>query len=263
MTIAITGSTGNIGGRVTAALEATGLVELARTRARYSDPAGFETELRDAGAETLFLVSGRESANRVAEHTGAIDAAAAAGVKRVVYLSFSGAAPDCTFTFGRDHWHTEQHLRASGLDFTFLRDNLYQQMLPHLVGEDGVIRGPGGEGLVAAVAFDDIARVAARVLLDTKHNGETYTLTGPQALSLTAVAEIIGAAQGRAVTYVPETIEEAYASRAHYGAPQFEVDGWVSSYTAIAAGELATVTDDVARITGREATPLSETLLRP
>jgi len=60
------------------------------------------------------------------------------------------------------------------------------------------------------------------------------------------------------VTYQPETVEEAYASRAHYGAPQFQVDAWVSTYTAIAAGELEAVTDDVPRLTGHPATSLAE-----
>ena len=84
---------------------------------------------RASARETLFLVSGRESANRLAEHRSAVDAAVRAGVQRIVYLSFLGAAADCTFTFGRDHWHTEQHITATGLRHTFLRDSLYADFL--------------------------------------------------------------------------------------------------------------------------------------
>uniref|UniRef100_UPI00374E0185 hypothetical protein n=1 Tax=Streptomyces millisiae TaxID=3075542 RepID=UPI00374E0185 len=62
-----------------------------------------------------------------------------------MYISFHGAAPDATFTLARDHWHTEQHLRASGLPHTFLRDNLHADFTPALVGDD-VIRGPAGDG---------------------------------------------------------------------------------------------------------------------
>ena len=65
---------------------------------------------------------------------------------------------------------------------------------------------------------------------------------------------------GRQVTYVDETLEEAYASRAVYGAPDWQVDAWVSTYTAIAADELATVSGDVERLTGRPATSLAELL---
>ena len=100
------------------------------------------------------MVSASESADRVAQHVAFIDAAARAGVGHVVYISFFGAAPDATFTLARDHYATEEHLRASGMDFTFLRDNLYADFLPALVGDDGVIRGPAGRGRVAAVAQD-------------------------------------------------------------------------------------------------------------
>ena len=81
--------------------------------AEYTDAEAMNGALH--GCEALFLVSGRESANRVAEHVTAVDAAVRAGVQRIVYLSFLGAAPECTFTFGRDHWHTEQHIIGTGV----------------------------------------------------------------------------------------------------------------------------------------------------
>ena len=61
-----------------------------------------------------------------------MDAVVAAGVRRIVYTSFVGAAPDCTFTFGRDHFHTEEHIKATGVGHTFLRDNLYLDFIPAL-----------------------------------------------------------------------------------------------------------------------------------
>ena len=75
-------------------------------------------------------------------------------------------------------------------------------------------------------------------------------VTGPEALTLTEVAAELSAVSGRAVNYVPETEEEAYASRAHFGAADFEVQGWVTSYQAIASGELAAVSDTVQKVTG-------------
>ncbi|MFF5231013.1 NAD(P)H-binding protein [Dactylosporangium sp. NPDC000521] len=245
--IAVTGASGQVGGRVAAGVPEAR--RLTRKDAEYRDTDRMRQALDGVG--TLLLISARESADRVAEHRSAVDAAVAAGVQRIVYLSFAGAAPDCTFTFGRDHWHTEQHIRQSGLRWTFLRDNLYQEMLPHLAGPDGVIRGPAGDGRLAAVSYDDIAASAVAALTQDGHDGRTYELTGPEALTMHEVADRLG------LTYVPETVEEAYASRAHYGAPAFEVAGWVSSYEAIAAGELATVSDDVRRLTGRDPKPLS------
>ena len=81
-----------------------------------------------------------------------------------MYTSFAAPRRTRTFTFGRDHFHAEEHIRATGLGYTFLRDSLYLDFVPLLAGADGVIRGPAGDGRVAAVARDDIADVAVAVL---------------------------------------------------------------------------------------------------
>ena len=274
-TLAVTGATGWLGGLVARDLADRGVAQrlLVRDASRapdlpgavvrectYADPAA-----RGAleGVDTLLMVSAAENADRLAEHRAFVDAAAAAGVGHVVYISFFGAAPDATFTLARDHAATEEHLRASGLAWTFLRDNLYLEFVPHMAGEDGVIRGPAGEGRAAVVAHEDIARSAVAVLLDpAAHAGATYSLTGPEALTLTEAARIFSEVTGRHVTFHDETVPEAYASRAVYGAPPWQVDAWVSTYLAIRAGELDGVTDDVQRLTGRRPVSLREHLER-
>ncbi|WP_165984115.1 hypothetical protein [Streptomyces sp. YIM 98790] len=87
-----------------------------------------------------------------------------------------------------------------------------------------------------------------------------YGLTGPQALTFHEIAAVLTAVTGRNVTYHAEGLEEAYASRARYGAERWQLDAWVSTYTAIAAGELAGVTDAVPRLTGHPATPLADVI---
>ena len=137
------------------------------------------------GVETLFMVSAAEAEDRLQQHCTFVDAAAAAGVQHIVYTSFFGAAADSTFTLGRDHFATEERIKASGMDYTFLRDNFYLDFLPLLAGEDGVIRGPAGDGVMAAVARADVARSAVTVLRDPAlHVGRTYDLTGPEDISL-------------------------------------------------------------------------------
>jgi uncharacterized protein YbjT (DUF2867 family) len=216
------------------------------------------------GVKVLFMVSAAETQDRVQQHTAFIDAAAGAGVQHVVYTSFYGAAPDATFTLARDHYATEEHIRASGMDFTFLRDNVYLDFLPLLAGEDGVIRGPAGDGAFSGVAREDVARCAVAVLRDPAiHKGATYNLTGPEELTLAQAAGIITESTGRTVTYQPETVEEAYASRASYGAPPWQVDAWVSTYTAIAAGDMAGISPDVHGLTGEDPISLREFLARP
>jgi uncharacterized protein YbjT (DUF2867 family) len=114
------------------------------------------------------------------------------------------------------------------------------------------------------VARDDIADVAAAVLLSGgDHDGATYDLTGPESITLTEAATIITEVTGRKVRYEAETIEEAYASRAGYGAPDWVVDGWVTSYSAIAAGELDLVTSSVQDVTGHPALSLRQLLAAP
>jgi uncharacterized protein YbjT (DUF2867 family) len=106
------------------------------------------------------------------------------------------------------------------MDYTFLRDNFYLDFLPRLAGEDGVIRGPAGDGAFSGVAREDIARCALAVLRDPAiHKGMTYHLTGPEELTLPRAAEVLTAGTGRTVRYQPETLDEAYASRAFLTRP--------------------------------------------
>ena len=263
--IAVTGASGYVGGHTAALLAARGvpLRLVVRNAARAPDLGaevrtasryGAHEEMRAAfeGADTVFLVPAEESEDRVEQHKTAVDAAVAAGVRRIVYLSFINASSDATFTLVRHHWATEQHIRASGLAFTFPRMNLYLDFVPRMVSDDGVIAGPGGDGRAAIVARDDVAAVAAALLTGNGHDGETYDVTGRESLTFAEMAATLGA------TYKDETLEEARASRAGYGAPDWMVEGWISTYTAVARGELDTISDTVARLTDHAPLTLAE-----
>ncbi len=258
-TVAITGVTGAIGGEVVRLLAGADLPLALRLLARdpsrapdvdtdvrrcdYADHASGVEALR--GVDTLLMVSASEAADRRVQHRTFVEAAAEAGVPRVVYTSFVGAAADATFTLGRDHHDTEAAIHASGMEHTVLRDNFYLDVLPLFADHEGVIRGPAGDGRVAAVARADVAAVA-----------------GPEALTMTEVAERAGRVLGRDLRFVDETVEEAWASRraAYPDAPDWQLEAWVSTYTAIADGSCAQVTDAVERVTGRPARTLEQTL---
>ncbi|MFL1379658.1 MULTISPECIES: SDR family oxidoreductase [unclassified Nocardiopsis] len=278
-TIGVTGATGAVGGRVAARIARMGRAQRLIVRdinrapeypdssaamAAYEDTAGFARACR--GVDTLFLVSATESQDRMDVHLSAVDAAVEAGVSRIVYLSFLRAGPASTFTFARTHFFTEAHIRSTGVAYTFLRPSLYLDLLPHWVDDDGVVRGPAGEGRVAWVARDDIADVAAAVLTDpvaaAAAENATYDLTGPESLSLGATVERLTTLTGRTIRYVPETREEALLSRKATGAPEWEVEGWVSSYEAIAAGELDVVSPAVPELTGHPARSIEGFLRR-
>ena len=269
-TLALTGATGALGGLVLAQLADLDPIVVVRDAARA--PEGFEARVAAyadadrcraafAGVDTLLLVSASESRTRRLDHATVIAAAADAGVGHVVYTSFQGAAPDATFTLGRDHHVAEQALRASGMRWTFLRDGLYQESLVRFANAEGVVRGPAGDGRIAAVSRRDVAEVAAAVLRDpAPHAGETCTLTGPEAPTLADAIARGGAATGQDLRYEDETVEDAYAwRRDEWGAEDWQLDAWVSTYTAIADGSLAEVSPDVDRILGRPARTIEQT----
>lgn len=267
--IAVTGATGQLGGRVARLLADAGipLRLLVRDPSRapelpdatvhvapYADAEAVTAAL--TGVEVLFMVSASESEGRDAEHEAFVAAAAGAGVRHVVYTSFLGASPEATFTLARTHAQTEVDLAASGMEYTFLRDSFYMDLARAVVGEDGVIRGPAGQGRCVFVAHDDVARTAAHVLRDpAAHAGRAYRLTGPEALAFDEVARIISEVEGAEVRYHDETVEEAYESRKAWNPPPWQAEAWVSTYTAIAHGELDVVSGDIEALTG--APPLT------
>ncbi|MFE1169527.1 SDR family oxidoreductase [Nocardiopsis sp. NPDC058789] len=278
-TIGVTGATGALGGRVAARIARLGLAqrlivrdinrapeypESSAAMAVYEDTAAFEKACR--GVDTLFLVSATESEDRVEAHLSAVDGAVSAGVSRIVYLSFLGAGPASTFTFARTHFYTEAHIRSTGVSHTFLRPSLYLDLLPRWVDEQGVVRGPAGEGRIAWVSRDDVADVATAVLTDpavvAASKEATYDVTGPEALSVGATVEKLGRLTGRSVRYVPETWQEALESRRPSGAAEWEIEGWASSYAAIAAGEMDVVSPVVPDLTGHPAQSIEGFLRR-
>ena len=281
--IGVTGATGALGGRVVERLPGASddvslrLVVRAASRAPqvagaevvqnpggYRDPAGLRAALD--GVHTLYLVSAGEAEDRVRQHLHAVRAAADAGVQRIVYTSFVGAdRAEPTFTLVRHHGATEDAIRATGVRHTFLRHNMYADFVPFfatLEGDRAVIAAPAGTGRTGFVSRDDLADVAAAVLLDdsTALDGNGLEVTGPEALTLGDAAALLTEITGRPAEYRDQTVEEAWATRRPSGHPDWEIEGWVTSYLAIAAGELDTVTDIVPTLTGHPARTVAEQL---
>lgn len=273
--LAITGSTGVVGGRTAERLANAGIAQRLIVRDRAHAPAltgavpvavsdyGDEEAMAGAlaGARTLFLVSFREAKDRLQRHFRAVDAAVSAGVERIIYLSFLEASSDSTFALGRQHFATEEHIRKTGLGFVFLRSSFYADFVPFFTGDDGVIRAPAGHGRVSWISRDDIADTVAAAIQTEEFDGQALENTGPAALDFHETAAILSNVTGREISYTEETVEEAWESRRATGAPDWEIEGWVTSYLAIANGELSTVSDTVERLTGHPPVDV-ETLLR-
>ena len=272
--IGITGVTGKLGSYVADLVDQQGIssIHLARSPERAKVYASAEIrkmvyantpEVVEAlkGIDVLLMVSARENPERVEEHKSFLDAAKLAGVQHIVYTSFYGADEKATFTLSRDHAQTEAYIKELGFTYTFLRDNFYLDFFIDIALENGEIRGPAGRGRVSAVARKDTSRVAAEILLNPKEwENQTLNLTGPEDLSMEEIVELLSKETGNAITYVDESVEEAYESRKKWPAQTWEYDAWVSTYTAIKAGEQAGVSTDVEKVLGRPAMNLIDVL---
>jgi NAD(P)H dehydrogenase (quinone) len=303
--IAVTGATGELGSRVAARLGNLGIEQTIIVRApgraprlpkakiekasSYADAAAIGRAL--AGVETLFIIPAEDLMgviaksyandrplqpyDRVHQHIALVAAACGMGVQKIVYVSFISAEKDATFLLGRDHFHTEEYIRSTGIPFTFLRMNLYMDKAPLHVSDDYVIRGPAGNGRVAWVTRDDIADVAVAVLTKDGHSGSTYDVTGPEALTMSETAEILSSVTGKKISYEAQTPHEARTLRnssrldkwvaerkALTGKDihEYELEVWISHYMQIATGEASIVSDTVPRLTGHEAKSLSDYL---
>ena len=272
--IGITGVTGKLGSYVADLVDQQGIssIHLARSPERAKVYASAEIrkmvyantpEVVEAlkGIDVLLMVSARENPERVEEHKSFLDAAKLAGVQHIVYTSFYGADEKATFTLSRDHAQTEAYIKKLGFTYTFLRDNFYLDFFIDIALENGEIRGPAGRGRVSAVARKDTSRVAAEILLNPKEwENQTLNLTGPEDLSMEEIVELLSKETGNAITYVDESVEEAYESRKKQPAQNWEYDAWVSTYTAIKVGEQAGVSTDVEKVLGRPASSLLDIL---
>jgi NAD(P)H dehydrogenase (quinone) len=273
--VAVTGATGELGSRVARRLAERGVPQLlvARDPAQLPDlpdaahrgPAAYadRAAMRDAmtGARTLVLVSGRPTGRRLEEHATVVEAAAEAGVDRVLYVSLLGAAPDATYRNARDHWLTEQYLAGAPIRHTVVRAGIYASTPASLADDEFVVRGPGGSGRAAFVAHEDIAAVITALILDDgpdDRDGAVLEVTGPEALTLEEAIGEIAVASGRPYRYEAETPEEAFDRRYRRGLSGEQIESWLSWYLAIADGGLATVSDVVPRLTGAPATPVAD-----
>ena len=272
--IGITGVTGKLGSYVADLVDQQGIssIHLARSPERAKVYASAEIrkmvyantpEVVEAlkGIDVLLMVSARENPERVEEHKSFLDAAKLAGVQHIVYTSFYGADEKATFILSRDHAQTEAYIKKLGFTYTFLRDNFYLDFFIDIALENGEIRGPAGRGRVPAVARKDTSRVAAEILLNPKEwENQTLNLTGPEDLSMEEIVALLSKESGKTITYVDESVEEAYESRKKWPAQTWEYDAWVSTYTAIKAGEQAGVSTDVEKVLGHPAMNLIDVL---
>jgi NAD(P)H dehydrogenase (quinone) len=277
MTITVTGATGHLGKLIIEALDGQRVRALARRPESVELPAASGVEIRYAdydrpetlepaleGTDTLVFVSASEFGKRIPQHRAVVDAAVAAKVGLIVYTSITGA--DTTaIPLGAEHLATEEHIKASGLPYVFLRNNWYlENYTANLAGtlQHGAVLGSAGDGRIAAATRADFAAAAAVVATTEGHAGRIYELGGDRAFTLTELAEAIAERFKTEVSYRDLPVEDYAEALAGFGVPPQMAQVLAQADAAIAHGALDVVTGDLSRLIGRPTTTLAESLPR-
>jgi NAD(P)H dehydrogenase (quinone) len=274
-TIAVTGATGQLGRLVVDALLARGaepgdIVATVRDTAKateltalgvqvrvadYDDPASLTAAF--AGVDRLLLISGNAVGQRVPQHTAVVEAATAAGVGFIAYTSIL-KADSSPVGLAPEHLATEQVIASSGIPAAVLRNGWYTENYAGSVAgalHTGTIAGSAGDGRIAAATRADYAEAAAAVLL----SGEAgvYELGGT-AFTMAELAAEVAKQSGKAVVYTDLPVAEYQAVLVGVGLPEGYAGLLADTDFKITEGHLDTDRDDLAKLIGRPATPLSE-----
>lgn len=266
-TILITGATGNVGYEVIQAFDDTSNVraavrdvdkasatlgdDITCVRFDFEDASTFAAAFD--GVKRLFLMRPPAIAN-VQDHIApVIDAAKAAGVAHIVFLSLMGVENNKIVP----HYKIEQLILESGLAYTFLRAGFFMQNLNTTHAQD--IRDnddifiPAGDAKTSFIDVRDIGAVAAKTLSENGHENKAYTLTGGQALDYHEVADIFSEVLGRNIRYSNPS-HRAFGKRMHRGYGHNLVYVLVMNmlYTNTRHGNAAAIAPDTAELLKRE-----------
>lgn len=266
--ILVTGATGTIGSEVVRLLDARGEKVRALTRdpARARLPAGVEVVRGDyldgasvtaamSGATAAFLVGvlGAQDKDR---DQALVEAAREAGVSRVVKLSAIGTGDPGVGQVGAWHLAGEQAVAQSGLAWTILRPSAFASNTASWaepIRSGGPVPNLTGTGAQGVIDPRDVAEVAAESLCSARHTGRTYTLTGPELVTVADQAATLTAVLGRTIDTVDVPADAARTQLLASGSSAAQVDGMSAGLAYIRTGRNAVLTDDVADVLGRPA----------
>ncbi|MEU9177323.1 NAD(P)H-binding protein [Streptomyces sp. NPDC048550] len=262
--ILVTGATGGLGKLVVERLAGRDDV-VAGTRSPQQAPAGVPVRHIDfddpasmadgfAGVDTLLLISAGYGEDDVviARHGAAIEAAEKNGIEHIVYTSLSAAGDHLAYAL--PHRWTERRLMGGSARWTILRNGLYAELLALFAVPDpeGRLTAPLGDGRLAAVARDDLADAAVRVVTSaSSHAARTYELVGEEAIGGEDLARLLTEAAGTPVPFEPGTLAGAREAITASGAAAFQVPMLLSTLSAIAGGFMAATGSDLAGLLGR------------
>jgi uncharacterized protein YbjT (DUF2867 family) len=274
--ILVTGATGLNGTALVRKLSAKGvpLRALVRNAAKAAEIAALpnvEIAIADmakpetlpaalAGVDRAMLNSSADPA-MVEVQSNFIAAAAKAGVRHVVKLSGIMPELDSPFRFARMHGEIEKRLEASGMAFTHLRAGefmpSYFRQVPMTLAK-GALFLPMENQRIASVDIGDLAEIAAIVLTNPGHEGKIYPLTGPEALTMTEVAERLSAATGKTIKYINVPPEDVKKAQVAAGVPPYIADALAELFAERRKGKESQVWPIAQTLLGRRPTSFAE-----
>ncbi len=219
----------------------------------YEDPASLVTAFQNV--DVLLFTSNTDFTRRQAQHEHVTDAAKEAGVGRLVYTSIVATDPETPLV--ASHLATEEYIKASGVPYTFLRNNFYMDMFVDQV-QNAIVQGAyfsplGADNGAAFVTREDIARVATAVLTTDGHEGKIYNLTGPEVVTPTVFAEVASAISGKTIPFEQISWDALTQGLQASGMPEQAVQMIMMSTQILDSNILALVSDDVGDVTGTPA----------
>jgi NAD(P)H dehydrogenase (quinone) len=247
------------------------LAELAEAGANvrpadFDDPASLAPAME--GGDKLLLISTVRVGSRVEQHTAAVEAAKAAGVRHVVYTSLLGVrTPGNPSVEGFDHLATEKMIEASGLAWTHLRNSLYAEAVATAMAIPALQSGHkpenAGDGRVPIVSRDDCVATAVGVLTQDGHENSALDVTGPEMWTLPDAMALVGAMAGKPI-HIERVDDEGMfeyfdslgvARKASDVVPDGPIpwasEGMVTFGQSIREGFMDVESGDVERVTGR------------
>jgi len=266
--ILVTGASGNNGIELIKRLSSIGAPVRAMVRKRVDSANGklpgveFVTADFDEpssicraldGVERAFLVT-NSTERAEAQQLSFVRTARTAGLSHVVYVSQLHAAVNSPVRFLRYHAVVEDAISSSGMAFTNLRPNLYMQGLLGFrssILSEGCFFAPAGNARVSIVDVRDIAAVAAAALTEGGHEGKTYDITGPEALTHAEMAAKLSEALGREIMFVDVPESAMRDMLLGFGIPAWQAEGLVEDYAHYRRGEASAVSSSVREVTRR------------
>jgi len=224
----------------------------------FGDAPSLERALE--GVDRAYLVS-PASPDMADYQKNFVDVAKKTGLKHIVKLAGLGTALDSPVGLLRRHADIEEYIKKSGIAYTFLRAHFFMENLlgnAATVKNEGALYSPLGEALVNPISVQDVSAVALKALTEDGHAGKTYTLTGPESVTYSRIAEIFGGVIGRKVTYIPLSYEMALDGMIKSGMPEWFAEDLVRLLKNWSEGNGNILSADVEKITGRKPISLKE-----